>query len=75
MKTIIKNNDAKELAVFLRSQLPRIGILPIIRRVMPGLIAQELVGVQPMTAPSSMIHTMRMRYNTTVSGPKQDPKD
>lgn len=37
-------------------------ILPVIRRVMPTVIANELVGVQPMSGPVSQIHTLRVRY-------------
>jgi hypothetical protein len=37
-------------------------ILPVIRRVMPTVIANELVGVQPMTGPIGQIHTLRVRY-------------
>ena len=37
-------------------------ILPVIRRVMPTVIANELVGVQPMTGPVDQIHTLRVRY-------------
>jgi len=37
-------------------------ILPVIRRVMPTVIANEIVGVQPMTGPVSQIHTLRVRY-------------
>ena len=37
-------------------------ILPVIRRVMPTVIANELVGVQPMTGPVAQIHTLRVRY-------------
>jgi hypothetical protein len=43
-------------------------ILPVIRRVMPTVIANELVGVQPMTGPVGQIHTLRVRYSDT-SGP------
>ena len=42
-------------------------ILPIIRRVMPTVIANEIVGVQPMTGPVAQIHTLRVRYADTVS--------
>jgi len=38
-------------------------ILPVIRRVMPTVIANELVGVQPMTGPIGQIHTLRVRYS------------
>jgi hypothetical protein len=40
-------------------------ILPVIRRVMPTVIANELVGVQPMTGPVGQIHTLRVRYAET----------
>ena len=46
-------------------------ILPVIRRVMPTVIANELVGVQPMTGPVGQIHTLRVRYAdnfTSASG-------
>lgn len=37
-------------------------ILPVIRRVMPTVIANEIIGVQPMQGPVSQIHTLRIRY-------------
>jgi hypothetical protein len=43
-------------------------ILPVIRRVMPTVIANELVGVQPMTGPVGQIHTLRVRYADTFNG-------
>ena len=43
-------------------------ILPVIRRVMPTVIANELVGVQPMTGPVGQIHTLRVRYADTFAG-------
>jgi len=42
-------------------------ILPVIRRVMPTVIANELVGVQPMTGPVGQIHTLRVRYATSMT--------
>jgi len=42
-------------------------ILPVIRRVMPTVIANELVGVQPMTGPVGQIHTLRVRYAQTLT--------
>jgi len=48
-------------------------ILPVIRRVMPTVIANEIVGVQPMQGPVGQIHTLRVRYaeaaNSTASSP------
>jgi len=43
-------------------------MLPLIRRVMPSVIANELVGVQPMTGPVGQIHTLRVRYAETAGG-------
>jgi hypothetical protein len=47
-------------------------ILPVIRRVMPTVIANEIIGVQPMTGPVGQIHTLRVRYadnaGTTTAG-------
>jgi hypothetical protein len=43
-------------------------MLPLIRRVMPSVIANELVGVQPMTGPVGQIHTLRVRYSETGGG-------
>jgi len=43
-------------------------ILPVIRRVMPTVIANELIGVQPMTGPVGQIHTLRVRYADTGNG-------
>ena len=42
-------------------------ILPVIRRVMPTVIANELVGVQPMTGPVGQIHTLRVRYANAMT--------
>ena len=41
-------------------------ILPVIRRVMPTVIANEIVGVQPMSGPVGQIHTLRVRYAETT---------
>ena len=42
-------------------------ILPVIRRVMPTVIANEIIGVQPMTGPVAQIHTLRVRYADSTS--------
>lgn len=44
-------------------------MLPLIRRVMPTVIANEIIGVQPMTGPVGQIHTLRARYADTVGSP------
>ena len=43
-------------------------ILPVIRRVMPTVIANEIIGVQPMTGPVGQIHTLRVRYADNAAG-------
>ena len=45
-------------------------MMPLIKRVMPTVMAHELVGVQPLTGPTGTITTMRIRYATTspISG-------
>ena len=43
-------------------------VLPVIRRVMPTVIANEIIGVQPMTGPVGQIHTLRVRYAETDQG-------
>lgn len=37
-------------------------LLPIIRRVVPHTIAQQLLGVQPMAGPVASIYSLRYRY-------------
>lgn len=43
-------------------------ILPVIRRVMPTVIANEIMGVQPMTGPVGQIHTLRVQYADNAPG-------
>lgn len=43
-------------------------MLPLIRRVMPSVIANEILGVQPMTGPVGQIHTLRVRYADSKAG-------
>jgi hypothetical protein len=50
-------------------------ILPVIRRVMPTVIANEIVGVQPMTGPVAQIHTLRVRYADSVTSTAASPFD
>ena len=39
-------------------------LISLVRRSMPNLIAYDIAGVQPMTAPTGLIFAMRSRYNT-----------
>ena len=43
-------------------------MLPMIRRVIPGTIATDLVGVQPMTGPVGLIYSMRYTYMDPITG-------
>ncbi|ASV44110.1 major capsid protein [Salicola phage SCTP-2] len=43
-------------------------ILPIMRRVMPNVIANEILGVQPLPGPVAQIHTMRYVYSENHAG-------
>jgi hypothetical protein len=43
-------------------------LIPMIRRIIPGTIATELVGVQPMTGPVGLAYTLRYRYADAVAG-------
>lgn len=40
----------------------RKAVLPMIRRIIPGTIATEIVGVQPMTGPVGLTYTLRWKY-------------
>ena len=38
-------------------------LMPMIRRIIPGTIATELVGVQPMSGPVAQVFTLKYTYN------------
>ena len=65
-KHLMETATAGATAVGNVATLNRV-ILPVIRRVMPTVIANEIVGVQPMTGPIAQIHTLRVRYAETMS--------
>ena len=78
---IILENTKKHLMETATSGATAVGnvatlnrvILPVIRRVMPTVIANEIIGVQPMTGPVAQIHTLRVRYaDSTPSGAAGD---
>lgn len=43
-------------------------LIPMIRRIIPGTIATELVGVQPMSGPVGLVYTLRYRYSEATVG-------
>jgi hypothetical protein len=75
-KYLAENASAGATSVGNIATLNRV-ILPVIRRVMPTVIANEIVGVQPMTGPVAQIHTLRVRYadNFTSSANGQPGTD
>ena len=53
----------QQQAMSIRKSWQSTGILiPMIRKVMPTMIANQIIGVQPMTAPTGQIHTLSVRY-------------
>jgi hypothetical protein len=44
-------------------------LISLVRRAMPNLMAYDLAGVQPMTAPTGLIFAMRSRYGTNDNKP------
>jgi len=42
-------------------------ILPMVRRIIPGTIATEIVGVQPMTGPTGLVFSLRFTYKNAAS--------
>lgn len=52
----------------------RQSLLPIVRRVIPGTIATEVVGVQPMTGPVGLVYSLRYTYQEAVThDPSKSP--
>ena len=42
-------------------------VIPMIRRIIPGTIATELVGVQPMSGPVGLVYSLRFLYADAVT--------
>lgn len=42
-------------------------VIPMIRRIIPGTIATELVGVQPMSGPVGLVYSMRFLFAENVA--------
>jgi hypothetical protein len=66
-KYLMENASASAVSTGNIATLNKV-ILPIIRRVLPNVIANELVGVQPMPGPVAQIMTLRYVYGTTSTG-------
>lgn len=50
-------------------------VIPMIRRIIPGTIATELVGVQPMSGPVGLVYSLRYRYGEEANDPGRWPSD
>ena len=46
-------------------------LISLVRRAMPNLIAYDICGVQPMTAPTGLIFAMRPKYDPSA-GPRKE---
>ena len=79
----VLDNQAKYLSETAGGDVSSVGaigsfqkiILPMIRRIIPGTIATEVVGVQPMTGPTGLVFSLRFVYKnaaTTAETPDGD---
>ena len=51
-------------------------MIPMIRRIIPGTIASELVGVQPMDGPVGLVYSLRFKYGESMAaGATPGPND
>ena len=67
-KALLENAPAGATSAANIATLNKV-ILPIIRRVLPNVIANELVGVVPMAGPVAQINTLRFRYAESFGAP------
>lgn len=69
-------NEAKYLLTEASQQADVVGFqnvaFPIVRRVFAGLIANELVSVQPMSLPAGLLFYMDYRFDSVKAGNKDD---
>ena len=77
----VLDNQAKYLSETAGGDVSSVGaigsfqkiILPMIRRIIPGTIATEVVGVQPMTGPTGLVFSLRFVYkNGAVTAESPD---
>lgn len=64
-KQLTEDEEADEIIRRLKyppPPSPRI-IIPIIRKILPGLIANEIMGIQPMTESTAEIFTIKTTYD------------
>lgn len=66
-KVLMENASASAVSTGNIATLNKV-ILPIIRRVLPNVIANEIIGVQPMPGPVAQIMTLRYVYGNSTAG-------
>lgn len=64
-KFLVENATAGSTSASMVATLPKL-IMPLVRRVQPGVIHNEIMGVQPMTGPIGQVSTLRVQYAQTV---------
>jgi len=81
--SVLLDNQAKYLVETAGGDVSSVGnignfqkiILPMVRRIIPGTIATEIVGVQPMTSSTGVVFSLRFTYKnaaTTIESPGGD---
>lgn len=66
-KVLMENASASAVSTGNIATLNKV-VLPIIRRVLPNVIANEIIGVQPMPGPVAQIMTLRYVYGNSTAG-------
>jgi hypothetical protein len=56
------------------ARLPKV-LIPMIRRTLPELITNEIVGVQPMSGPVGLVFALRYKYEGTALGSEANDSD
>ncbi len=73
---VLLENQARQILQEATTTADIIGFqnvaFPIVRRVFGGLIANELVSVQPMSLPSGLLFYLDYRYDSVKAGNKAD---
>lgn len=66
-KLILLEKQREELKKILLAKTSGIAsfskiAMPLVAKVFPELVANDIVGVQPMFAPTGLVHALRYRY-------------
>jgi Major capsid protein Gp23 len=62
METAVNSTDASSIGNFQKI------VIPMIRRILPGTIATDLVGVQPMSGPVGLVYSLRFAFAEAADG-------